>query len=72
MAPHAHHLPGENVLAMRRMKRVDLGVHSARQIVVVVALDGLVEERQADQKHREDDDPKAVTAARFCGQLQIS
>jgi hypothetical protein len=61
MALHFHHLAQEHVTGMRGMQRVNLCMLGASQIVNVVALNRLIEERRAQE---EDQDEQKEQAAR--------
>src|SRR5581483_5278042 len=54
MSAHIHHVAQKHVAGVERMQRIDLGVLRAVEIVDVVALDGLVQERQAQQDDQRD------------------
>ena len=50
MAPHVHQVSQEYVANMVGMGRIDLGVLGAGEVVDIVALDGLVQERRPQQQ----------------------
>ena len=52
MAAHVHGHALKHVASMRGMQRIDLRVFGALQVIKVVALDGLVEERKAEQEYK--------------------
>ncbi len=57
VAPHVDRAALKNVASVSRMKRLDLGVLGAFQIVEIVALDRLVQKRKTErQNQRYDDD----------------
>src|ERR1700734_3049504 len=58
-APQIHRIAEKNVADVTGMYRIDLRMLCARQVVNVVALDGLVEKWQADEQHHRHDDRQA-------------
>ena len=58
MTAHIHHLAQENIAGVQGMQRIYLRVLCAVEIVDIVALDGLVKEREPQSYHKEHDDEK--------------
>ena len=56
MAAHIHHLAQENVAGVHGMERIDLSVLGAIEIINVVALYGLIEERESEGQDEQHDD----------------
>ena len=54
-AAHIHHLAGECVAEVGWMQRIDLGMHCHRQVLGVVALDWMVEERNTEERNERED-----------------
>src|SRR5436190_10751551 len=48
MTAHIHHLALNDKPGVIRMKRIDLGVFGTLQVIEIVTLNGLVQERQAE------------------------
>ena len=66
MPPHVHHLSHEDVACVVGMQRIQLRVLGARQIIDVVALNRLIQERQPDRQNRKDNPQTSAQATRIC------
>ena len=56
MSPHVHDSAHERVARMRGMQWIDLRVLRSIDIVDVVTLNGLIQERKPQRQHEERDD----------------
>ena len=52
MPAHVHFLPKKDVPRMGGMQRIDLRTLRALKVIKIVALNGLIQERQAQEKDR--------------------
>ena len=55
MPTHVHHVAEKNITSVVRMQRLNLRVLRAVKIIDIVALNRLVEKRQAQRQHQQDD-----------------
>ncbi len=63
MAAHVHELALKHVARVARMRRIDERVLRSIDVVRVVALNSLVQKRQADEEDESEDEDQTWSAA---------
>jgi hypothetical protein len=61
VAAHIDEIAEEDIAGVVGMEGIDLGVLGGGEVIVVVALDGLVQERQAQEEYEGEDDEDLFT-----------
>src|SRR5581483_8902383 len=66
-AAHVDQVALEKIFRLRGMQRIDLGVFGAVEVIGIVALNGLIQKRNSEQKHQENNNqPRMNTYEHEC------